>query len=105
MTEALYEAMKRIGIDERNRRERRIDFHSWRHWYNAFLVNHRVPVHKVRSIVGHTTDVMTEKYYHGDQYDDVRLLMNEALTASAISQKNPIRPENAAERSSTTTIP
>jgi len=78
-TEALYTALSAIGIGDGTRKERRIDFHSWRHWYNSFLVNGKVPVHKVRSIVGHTTEAMTERYYHPDQYGDVRALMDGVL--------------------------
>ncbi|MBI9108455.1 MAG: tyrosine-type recombinase/integrase [Spirochaetales bacterium] len=66
-----HKALKNIGIDEKLRRERNITFHSWRHFFNSLLINSRVPIPKVQTITGHSTDRMTENYFHADEYKDV----------------------------------
>jgi integrase len=64
-----------IGISELARVERRLSFHSWRHFFNSLLINSRVPVQKVQTLTGHSTDRMTEKYFHVDDYRDVLEIM------------------------------
>ncbi len=72
LTRGLYTAMRGIGIDNQERQARRIDFHSWRHWFNSVLINRKIPLHKVQAITGHLTDEMTAAYYHLDDMADVR---------------------------------
>ena len=72
LTEALYEAMRGIGINSTERKARNVDFHSWRHWLNSILVNARIPLQKIQSMTGHLTDEMTATYYHADDMADVR---------------------------------
>lgn len=64
-------ALAAIGIDEDSRRERGLTFHSWRHFFNSLLINARIPVLKVQSLTGHSTDRMTENYFHADDFKDV----------------------------------
>ena len=66
-----YKALKGIGIDKEARQARNITFHSWRHFFNSLLINSRVPIPKVQTITGHSTDRMTENYFHADEYSDV----------------------------------
>lgn len=68
---ALYEALKAIKIDEEKRKARGLTFHSWRHYFNSWLINAGVPIEKVQSITGHSTRAMSEHYYHADDYADV----------------------------------
>ena len=68
---ALYAAYAQIGIDEQQRRERGLCFHSWRHFFNSLLINARVPVPKVQTLTGHSSNRMTEAYFHADEYTDV----------------------------------
>ncbi len=72
LTEGLYKALAGVGIDDQERRARRIDFHSWRHWFNSVLINRKIPLHKVQAITGHLSDEMTQTYYHLDDMADVR---------------------------------
>jgi integrase len=68
---SLYAAMKKIGIDEDERKERNLTFHSWRHFYNSLLVNAKIPLIKIQSQTGHLSDEMTKHYYHSDDMGDV----------------------------------
>jgi integrase len=63
-TEALYAALAKIGIDEKTRKSRGLDFHAWRHTFNSLLIDRRVPLQAVQSVTGHLTDEMTQRYYH-----------------------------------------
>ena len=71
ISSGFYAALTKIGIPDNIRRDRRIVFHSWRHWANSYTLNKGIPVHKVMSITGHRSERMVENYYHGDDYRDV----------------------------------
>ena len=79
LTRGLYRALKEIGIDEKQRQQRNITFHSWRHWFNSLLINARVPVQKIQAITGHLTAEMTQHYYHPDELSDVMDAVEGAL--------------------------
>ena len=66
-----YEALKKIGISEEERTRRVICFHSWRHFFNSLLINSRIPIPKVQTLTGHSTQRMTENYFHAQEYQDV----------------------------------
>lgn len=70
-TRALYAAMRSIGISEEERRRRAVSFHSWRYFLNSMLINAKIPLWKVKSITGHITDQMSERYYAVDDVTDV----------------------------------
>jgi integrase len=59
----LYAAFTKIGIPEAQRQRRNINFHSWRHFINAFLRG-KVPDAKLQALTGHRTIEMTENYTH-----------------------------------------
>ncbi len=63
-----------IGISAEERHKRNLSFHSWRHFFNSLLVNGRVPLLKVQSLTGHSSDRMSENYFHPDEYKDVLML-------------------------------
>jgi len=58
-----YSALRACGITEAERKERNISFHSWRYYFNSFLLNSRIPMQKVQMMTGHLTDEMTQHYY------------------------------------------
>jgi integrase len=72
-TEALYTALEKIEIKEKERKERNITFHSWRHFFNTFLRAANLTDAKVQAIIGHKTQAMTENYtkFKMDDYREV----------------------------------
>ena len=55
-------ALINIGISKDERVERNITMHSWRHYYNSYLLMKGVPENVVRAIIGHSRDDMTQLY-------------------------------------------
>lgn len=62
--EVFREAIHAIGIDEEERKQRNITFHSLRHYFNTYLVNSGLDREEVRRVTGHSSDSMTERYLH-----------------------------------------
>ena len=62
--DGLYEAMRTIGIGDRERRDRRLSFHGWRHWLNTALRSRGLPDSKLRLITGHRSEAMSDRYTH-----------------------------------------
>ncbi len=62
--EQLYRAFGKIGVTEKNRTQRNVSFHSWRHFFNTFLRAAHIPDSKLQAITGHSTVEMTERYTH-----------------------------------------
>jgi len=60
----LKRALAKIGIDEAERKKRNITLHSWRHFLNTYLLDSGLNAATVKSITGHSTDVMQNHYYH-----------------------------------------
>ena len=73
ITDNLYRALKSIGINEKDRQERNITFHSWRHFFNSLLRSKGVTDSKLQRLTGHKTLEMTDHYTHFDlsDYGDV----------------------------------
>ncbi len=63
---AFYEALERIEI--KNREERKIVFHSLRHWYNTQLRG-SIPENVLRRFTGHHSEEMTDLYDAGKEID------------------------------------
>lgn len=82
----LYQALRKIGINKKERLERNITFHSWRHWFNSLLINAKIPLQKIQSLTGHLTAEMTQHYYHVDDMADVEKV--QASIFIGISQGN-----------------
>lgn len=59
-----YRALERIGLNEEERQERHITFHSHRHFLNTALRVARVPDFLVQRVTGHATQEMLEHYSH-----------------------------------------
>lgn len=58
-----YAALSAIGITEEKRRERNIDFHSLRHFFNSMLRG-EVDDSNLRLVVGHQSERMSDNYTH-----------------------------------------
>ncbi|MDD4365743.1 MAG: tyrosine-type recombinase/integrase, partial [Synergistales bacterium] len=71
--DGLYDALDKIGIDDAERRKRKISMHSWRHFLNSQLLAHGISEVKTRSITGHATAEMTAHYTHFtvEDYKDI----------------------------------
>jgi integrase len=67
-----YAALNRIGITETDRIERRLSFHSLRHWSNAMLRGSLSDA-KLRLLTGHSTTAMTSHYDHVTESDMLEL--------------------------------
>ncbi|KPJ86041.1 MAG: hypothetical protein AMS17_13725 [Spirochaetes bacterium DG_61] len=63
VTLALHHALEMSGVPRETQRERGIDFHSWRHFYGSVLRG-KVSDTDLRTVAGHTTASMTERYSH-----------------------------------------
>jgi integrase len=75
-TRALHHALEVIGISRDVQRERGIDFHSWRHFYQSILRG-KVSDSDLRHITGHSSQAMTERFTHRTpehilQYADIQ---------------------------------
>lgn len=79
ITRKLQAQLDYIGIGKEEQKNRNIDFHSWRHFFNSALINARVPIQKVQAITGHLTDEMTSNYYHLDELNDIKSIQNSIL--------------------------
>jgi integrase len=62
--QSFYNALKLIGIDETQRGERNLTFHSWRHFFNTYLLTENVTDTKVMEITGHLTERSKKAYTH-----------------------------------------
>lgn len=67
-----YKALKAIGITEDERKERNITFHSWRHYYNSYLIKKGVSENIIQSIMGHSNDGKMTKHYTKLNLDDLK---------------------------------
>lgn len=65
-------ALAQIGIDERQRTQRNLTVHGFRHFFNSLMVNSKIPIAKIQTLTGHLSDEMTTgSYYHADDLKDV----------------------------------
>jgi integrase len=75
-------ALERIGIQSKERVERKLSFHAWRHFLNTLLRMSNIADSKVQSVTGHMTMRMTEHYTHFDtrQFSEIRDVQAELLS-------------------------
>jgi integrase len=66
VAESFFQALETIGIGEAQRKERHLTFHSWRHFFNTYLLTENVTDAKVMAVTGHVTEKMKEHYTHFD---------------------------------------
>jgi Site-specific recombinase XerD len=60
--DALYAALKQIGISEEERRQRNVVFHSWRYFFNTLCRSRGIPDSLTHIVMGHKTSSMTDLY-------------------------------------------
>jgi integrase len=67
-------ALGNIGIGRKERLERNLSFHAWRHFFNTVLRMNNATDTKVQSVTGHKSKKMTDHYTHFDtrQFTEVR---------------------------------
>ena len=79
----LYDALAIMGISEKERKERNICFHSWRHWFNSKLVRSNINSSKIKKVIGHTEkgNDMTSLYTHffAEDFQDIVEIQTEIL--------------------------
>jgi integrase len=63
---SFFNALETIGIDGEERKRRNLTFHSWRHFFNTYLLTANVTDAKVMAITGHVTEKMKKHYTHFD---------------------------------------
>ena len=75
-------ALGKIGINRADRLERKLSFHSWRHFLNTLLRMSNVADSKVQSVTGHRSMRMTDHYTHFDtrQFSEVVDVQTNFLT-------------------------
>jgi integrase len=66
VSKTLYKALGKIGISDKERRERKLSMHGWRHFFNTMLLSANVADSKVMSLTGHASKKMKEHYTHFD---------------------------------------
>jgi integrase len=71
---SLCDALEVIGISEKERKERGLNFHAWRHFFVTYLRMNNVSDKKARDVAGHSSAFMSDHYTHMDTkaFDDVR---------------------------------
>jgi len=68
----LYRQFEKIGISQKERISRNLTFHSARHFFNTFMIEKQVPLPMLKAVTGHTTQRMTENYYHPSDMTIIR---------------------------------
>lgn len=86
--DALKAALAEIGIDEAQRKERNVTFHSWRAFANTYFQGRGISGEKVREITRHKTEKMTQHYsqFSLEHFRDVAEAQ-EALVANFTESK------------------
>jgi integrase len=81
-------ALKAIGITDKERKARRISFHSYRHAANTRMKESGMPEAVVRSIIGHSSSQISDHYTHIDPRGLDLLYPFEAKLATNGSQQS-----------------
>lgn len=85
VTDHLYYALEKIEV--KDRKDRNISFHSWRHYFNSLMRANNISDSKVQQITGHQTDGMTEHYthYQPEDFKEVRDLQENVFNFPQIA--------------------
>lgn len=67
---SFYEVLKGIGIDEEIRKERRLTFHSLRHYFSTFTCQENISQEDRMLVLGHKSEKINSRYTH---ISDLRL--------------------------------
>lgn len=84
----LIDRLGKVGID---RKTDNLLFHSFRHFFNTRLVAYGVESEKIRSVIGHESEQMTDRYKHLDarDLDNVRAVQSAVLGIKPKEKKMP----------------
>ena len=74
---AFYKAMEKIGISEKERVERGITFHSWRHKFTTDCIRSNMHPEKIKALTGHHSMEMLSRYTDLDAERDIASQINE----------------------------
>lgn len=80
LLEGLYDAMEKVGIKEKERKERGLCFHSWRHYFTAQLAA-KLDARIVQHATGHATTEMLEHYANHELEGQLKTLNQAASEA------------------------
>ncbi len=64
MGKSLDRALKKLGIDEEDRKAKGYSFHSWRHYFNTIMRSNNIADSKLQKLTGHKSGKMTDNYTH-----------------------------------------
>lgn len=79
---SFYKALAKIGVDEDERKDRHIVFHSLRHFFTIYLEAQGIPMTRIRDFLGHTAVSTTEGYTHRElkkMFKDILPLQEQLL--------------------------
>jgi integrase len=71
ITDGFKSALESIDIEDKEREERNIVFHSWRHFY-ATVISNNVGERKAQIALGHLTPAMTKHYAAHKRDEDLQ---------------------------------
>lgn len=75
ITDSFYKQMRKaLGITEKERKKRKLTFHSWRHFMNTRLIAAGIQGEVTRAIIGHEDESMTHHYLHLTTTDMERVM-------------------------------
>jgi len=74
LTDALYKALDVMEIDEKQRKERNLTFHSFRHWLVTYLRGKGVSEAEIQKITGHKTLAMVGNYTSFDMLSNANAI-------------------------------
>lgn len=73
--DGLYEALEKIGISEEQRKERKIVFHSLRH-FCATSLSQRTDLKTVQAVMGHRSEEMSKHYSNHETQEKLQNMRN-----------------------------
>lgn len=85
LRKTFYSLLKDIGIDERQRKERNITFHSLRHFFNTTGKDLQISQEDRMMVMGHRSTVMNERYTH---ITDEQLIRVSSVTNDILNYLN-----------------
>ena len=78
LNDGLAEALESIGIDEDQRKERNIVFHSWRHYYATTIAN-KVDERHAQLALGHLSASMTKHYADHKREEEIDIVADASM--------------------------
>ena len=81
---AFKKALNAVGIGDSEIKRRGLTFHSWRHFFNTTLRLADVADSKVRTVIGHSGEAMTNRYTHFDprQFTEIQAVQEQLMAGA-----------------------